>query len=140
MNQRIPKSLWILALMWVGLAQAQSFSVGAAVGLWPVADLRAGYEAPEFGLRAYYDLASSFGVDAYARLGNARLGGGVLFFGGEVVPRLLLGGVLEVAPNLVLALEYRPALLLGLWNSPGEERFAAVLGFMFFSIGLEYRI
>lgn len=137
MKQGLMVVLLVLGLASAGLAQ--NFSLGAGLGLPSLAEARVAYETPEFGLRGYADLSSGFGVDAYARLGNARLGGGAYFWAGEVVPRLLLGGVLEVASNLMLALEYRPALLLGLLNSPGEERLAAVLGFLFFSIGLEYR-
>jgi hypothetical protein len=95
-------------------ARAEGFSVGAGFGLPSLIEIRVGYEARDFGGRAYVDLTSLWtGADVYAKLPvgdfglSFRLGAGVLTDFKSVGFRGVIGTEWVFVPNVALVFEYR---------------------------------
>jgi hypothetical protein len=148
--KHIRSLIWIvLASIGLGSAQAQSFSIGAALGFPTLLEARAAYEAESFGVRGYVATFSDvvLGADVYLRFTDSmgsglRLGAGAMLVTGNnrlVGIRGLLGAVFAFSPNFSLALEFRPTFPLNLSSGTGH-------GFIFFfllasvSIGFEFKL
>ena len=118
------KSLLIMIVLVFGhTATAQGFSVGAGLDFPSLLEVRVGYETNDFGVRAYLSYFGLWGADIYARIARTsniavRFGVGVMVFKGfqEVGIRGLIAIASTVAPNTVLALEFRPMYLPSLWS------------------------
>ncbi len=141
----------VLALCALGAqARADSFTVGASFGV-PYVEVRAGYETPDFGARAYLAYGWFLGADAYAKIGQNEwdsafrigVGAGYAFGTGLAdgpILRGVVGGQVFLAPSVFLTLEWRPTLFLGplLSREPISGILSAFLGFITGSLGLEY--
>lgn len=150
---------WLIAVILCALgfathAHAEGFSVGGAVGLPTLLEARVGYDAPEFGVRAYITaLSTVIGADAYAKfpLGwmTIRLGGGVFSFSPftELGFRALIGFVFQLEPNVFLVSELRPMFIPSLLSGASGERgvvfgifshLALAMTLISFSVSLEF--
>ncbi len=130
-------------------ASAQEFTVGASIGL-PFVELRAGYETPDFGVRAYLAYGWFLGVDAYKITGanewgsavRLGIGAGYVFGTGILdgaVIRAVIGGQLFLGAGQFLTLEWRPTYFLSPVAWQGENGIAAFyVGVLTFSLGFEY--
>ncbi len=115
--------LIMLVFMFAQGAWAQGFSVGASLDSPSVLEVRVGYEAQDFGVRAYLTYLGLWGADVYASIDRTsniavRFGVGIVVFKDfqDLVIRGLIAIASTVAPNTVLALEFRPMYLPSLWS------------------------
>jgi hypothetical protein len=148
--KHIRSLIWIvLASIGLGSAQAQSFSIGAALGFPTLLEARAAYETDSFGVRGYVTTFSdvTLGADVYLRFVDSmgsglRLGAGAMLVTGNnrlVGIRGLLGAVFAFSPNFSLALEFRPTIPLNIGSGPGDG-FVFLFFLVSVSIGFEFRL
>ncbi len=141
----------VLALSALGAqARADSFTVGASFGA-PYVEVRAGYETPDLGARAYLAYGWFLGADAYVKIGQNEwdsafrigVGAGYAFGTGLAdgpILRGVVGGQVFLAPSVFLTLEWRPTLFLGprISGDVFADITATIVGFITGSVGLEY--
>ncbi len=146
---------WLIGAILLALAQsarAEGFSVGAGFDLPSLIEVRVGYEASDFGVRAYLDpLGLLAGADIYAKApvndfgASFRIGAGVITDFQSVGFRGVLGVEWVIVPNVALVFELRPILLPSLWVSSSDPlvySFNGVLQALLLfssSVALEYR-
>jgi hypothetical protein len=138
-------------------ARAEGFSVGGSLGLPLILEIRVGYEADDFGVRAYVAppilLKTVVGADAYAKFPmneyglKLRVGAGALTDFLSVAFRGVVGFEVPIGPNVFAFYEWRPIVVPSLWFGPSSTnvldeaaiRLARVFTLLSFSLGLEYR-
>ncbi len=118
---------WLFGIILLALAQnaqAEGFSMGAGFDLPSLLEVRVGYEARDFGVRAYLDVLTLWaGVDGYAKLPlndsglSFMAGAGVITDFKSVGFRGVIGWEWVLAANVALVAELRPILLPSLWAS-----------------------
>jgi hypothetical protein len=156
-------ALTLCAMLWSGSgtrAQAGSGgTVGFGLGLPTLLEVRLGYQAEDFGVRAYGGslIVTALGVDGYARLqtdwGAWRVGGGLAYLSEGfsatqwLALRALLGAELRLSQSVALTLEWRPGYPLLLSSGPGGTASAEVVRgnlvqylLLALNLGFEFRV
>lgn len=137
--------------------RAEGFTLGLALGLPTLAEIRAGHETDVFGVCVHAGsfLITALGVDAYAIFptdwGAWRTGASATLlvegFTGSVwvCPRALLGAVLKLGSGAVLALEWRPGYPFLLSPGPSGSGTAngvrsSLVQYLLLSFGLAFEL